>query len=120
MIRFVVVDEIHLVNHFGRTFRNEFGALKDKLFAPLQNMIPMMFITATCTKEICESFQTLLGVTISNQHWPSPRKMATRQIAFNLFYTTQPLRLAKPIIELILTTDPDCPLLPKKGIVYGN
>ena len=32
LIRFVVVDEIHLFNHFGRSFRKEFTELKESLF----------------------------------------------------------------------------------------
>ena len=29
LIKFVVVDEVHLFTHFGRSFRNEFNDLKD-------------------------------------------------------------------------------------------
>ena len=32
LIRFVVVDEVHLFTHFGRSFRNEFNDLKDRFF----------------------------------------------------------------------------------------
>ena len=36
LICFIVVNEIHLlVNHFGKFFRSEFGALKEKLFVHL-------------------------------------------------------------------------------------
>ena len=32
LIRFVVVDKVHLFTHFGRSFRNEFNDLKDRFF----------------------------------------------------------------------------------------
>ena len=79
--------EIHLVNHFGKTFRSEFGALKEKLFAHLKKEVPMMFITATCTTDIRVSFQKLLDVEITQQHWPSSSKQANF-IQFNIFNTT--------------------------------
>ena len=111
--RFIAVDEIHLVNNVGKTFRSEFGALKEKLFAHLKKEIPMMFITATCTTDIRVSFQNLLDVDITQQHWPAPSKMATRQIStrqiisFNLTYSTQPLRFVnnKKTIKGILMPD---------------
>ena len=37
LIHFIVVDEIHLVNRFGKTFREEFGAMKEKIFASMKN-----------------------------------------------------------------------------------
>ena len=52
LIRFGVVDEWHLFNSFGRSFRkNEFNLLKQKLFTrpKLNNLVPMLFLTATCT-----------------------------------------------------------------------
>ena len=54
LIKFIVIDEIHLVNHFGKTFRNEFEILKHKLFTHVKEYTPMMFITATCSANICE------------------------------------------------------------------
>ena len=67
-ISFVVIDEIHLVNHFGKTFRSEFGLLKQAIFECLPLVTPMMYMTATCTAAICKSFQSLLGVTLICDH----------------------------------------------------
>jgi len=51
LIKFVVVDEIHLFAQFGNTFRDEFGQLKKSLFDKLrQNKVPSLFMTATCTE----------------------------------------------------------------------
>ena len=35
LIRFIVVDEIHLYTHYAKTFRNEFALLKPKLLHKL-------------------------------------------------------------------------------------
>ena len=45
----IVVDKIHLVSHFGNSFREEFLLLKDKLLKKINPSIPMLFLTATCT-----------------------------------------------------------------------
>ena len=45
LIKFVVVDEVHLFTHFGRTFRSEFNDLKDGLFSKLPSSMPMIFLT---------------------------------------------------------------------------
>ena len=52
VINFIAVDEIHLVSHFGNTFRCEFNMLKRTLFNRIKHSIPMMFMTATCSKKI--------------------------------------------------------------------
>jgi superfamily II DNA helicase RecQ len=67
ILRFVCVDEIHLFSHFGRSFRQEFNKLKSSFFAKLPNMIPCLFLTATCTRCIKESFETSL-TCIGLQH----------------------------------------------------
>ena len=67
-----------------------------------------------------ESFQLLLRIKITDHHWPPPCEMATRQIAFNLCYSTQPLRLVKKRMKKILTRDPECPSLPNKAVIYAN
>ena len=51
-VSFVVVDEIHMFNSFGRSFRKEFSKLKGKLFRKVDKLTPMLFLTATCNKQI--------------------------------------------------------------------
>ena len=94
--------------------------MKQKIFAPLKNRIPTIFIPATCTKAIRESFQLLLGIEITDHHWPPPHEMATRQISFNLFYSSQPLRLVKQKVKSVLTHDLEFPCLPNKMVIYAN
>ena len=79
MIRFVVYDEIHLAAHFGSSFREEFGRLKDGFFLKLPPSMPMLFMTATCTPAIQELFETLIGTRINHTHWPAPIDMVNRK-----------------------------------------
>ena len=64
LIKFVVVDEVHLFTHFGRSFRNKFNYLKDGLFSKLSLTMPMLFLTATCTQAIEVAFQSMIGKSI--------------------------------------------------------
>ena len=95
-LRFVAVDEIHLFTHFGRSFRNEFNKLKDVLFSKLPRNIPSLFLTATCTRRIKESFESLIGVPITHIHWPPPHKMADRKVSLSLSSTPQDRSLTCP------------------------
>ena len=47
-IWFVLVDEIHIVSHFGRSSRDEFVKLKSALFQKIMDTIPILFLMATC------------------------------------------------------------------------
>ena len=50
LIKFIVVDKIHLFSQFGNIFRTEFGLLKRSLFDKLTlfpTKIPTLFMTAT-------------------------------------------------------------------------
>jgi superfamily II DNA helicase RecQ len=89
MIRFVVIDEIHLVSHFGSSFRKEFSALKDVLFKKISNHIPVLMLTATCNNWVYQSIQQILGVTINQVHWPSGEQMRHRSVAINVSYGTK-------------------------------
>ena len=57
MVRLVVVDKIHLVTHFGSSFRKEFEGLKSKLFKAIKSQIPMLFLTATCSTYIASTLR---------------------------------------------------------------
>ena len=70
-LRLIVVDEIHLFAHFGRSFRTEFTDLKNKLFLKVPKKTVMLFLTATCTKCIKSNFKTTMGVDITHVSWPS-------------------------------------------------
>ena len=67
-ICFVVLDELHLFNSFGRSFRNEFPQLKEKIFDKFPLPIPMLALTATCTSNIKSSVEDLIG---KNSHIPT-------------------------------------------------
>ena len=60
MLKLLTIDELQLFVQFGCRFRNEFFALKEKVFAPLslsggkQTKIPILFMTATATTTILE------------------------------------------------------------------
>ena len=117
MIRFVVYDEIHLAAHFGSSFRQEFGHLKARFFHRLPPALPMLFMTATCTPSIRDSFECLIGTRINHVHWPSPMNMVSRKMAISFRYTTRPKTHVKKLLERDLKADPN---LPNKVIIYSN
>ena len=45
LIKFVVVDEVHLFTHFGRTFRDEFNLLNEHLFSKVLRTFYTYFYT---------------------------------------------------------------------------
>ena len=68
LILFVVVYELHLVEHFGITFREEFGELKNCLFQVILDTLPMLFLTDTCINQIQTSPKALLGINLNAVH----------------------------------------------------
>jgi Superfamily II DNA helicase len=88
-IQFIVIDEIHLVSQFGSSFRKEFLALKDILFAKVSTITPVLLLTATCNNWIYESLQQILGITINQIHWPSALEMKHRSVAMSVTYGTK-------------------------------
>ena len=117
LLRFVVVDEIHLFTHFGRSFRTEFTDLKDKIFKKLPAKVPSLFLTATCTKRIKESFETLIGLDITHIHWPTAVEMVDRKVSLFIAYSSRPFSNMLNSIARLLKADDDHP---KKFIVYSN
>ena len=63
LIRFVVVDEVHIFNRFGLSFRKEFPALREPLFGKLTTT-PILMMTDKCTHCICDSIQTMPGLKL--------------------------------------------------------
>jgi ATP-dependent DNA helicase RecQ len=117
LIRFVVVDELHLFTSFGRSFRNEFNHLKQKLLIKLNNLVPMLFLTATCTERILHSFEEMIGVSITHMDWPSAKELSTRRVAIFAYYSERP---SQNMFKVIKKTLEDTSPLPKKSIVYSN
>jgi superfamily II DNA helicase RecQ len=101
----VCVDEVHLFVHFGMTFREEFKALTPALFSKLKvrccntrSTIPILFMTATCTKSIVETVERIVGFMFdkdSNVFWPQPDEMQHRQVLLDVQYSTQALHVFK-------------------------
>lgn len=117
LIRFVVVDELHLFTSFGRSFRNEFNQLKQKLFIKLNNLVPMLFLTATCTDRILDSFETMIGVKVTHMDWPSATELSTRRVGIYANYSERP---TQNMFKVIKKTLEDPSALLKKSIVYSN
>ena len=121
LIRFVVVDEVHLFTHFGRSFRNEFNDLNDRFFSNLASSMPMLFLTATCTHTIDAAFQKMIGKSITHREWPIPSimSMGNRRTAINVTYSSRPYGNMFKSIALIQKESLENEL-PKKVIVYSN
>ena len=117
LIRFVVVDEIHLAVHFGNSFRDEFLKLKDIFFKKVKSTIPMAFMTATCSTFIQSSVQEIFGVELNCSHWPSPVEMMHRSVSIHVSYTSRPFQYVSKTIKNNLSVHPS---LPNKVIVYSN
>jgi hypothetical protein len=83
----VFVDEVHLFTHFGMTFCNKFKELTPFLFdkvkvagsaSKTKMKIPILFMTAPCTKSAVDVTSTITGLTFDtnvNVFWPPPLKM---------------------------------------------
>jgi hypothetical protein len=108
----VCVDEVHLFCHFGMTFRKEFQLLDRKLFRKLRvgnsrsiTKVPILFMTATCTKAIVDRVEVMSGLTFDrdvNVFWPQPEDMVHRHVFLEVAYTTQPMTNFQKKIDPIL------------------
>ena len=118
LIRFIVVDEIHLVTQYGRSFRSEFATLKDGLFSKVSPTTPMLFMTATCTLPIKSSLEHLFGITINSLHWPFPSGMMHRSVKIDArYHTSQAFSTVTKSIKQFIKPHPN---LPSKVIIYSN
>ena len=117
IIRFVVVDEIHLAVHFGNSFRDEFLKLKDLFFNKLKSTVPMAFMTATCSRFIESSIQDMFGIELNRSHWPSPIEMMHRSVSIYVSYTSRPFQYVSKTIKSNIAIHPS---LANKVIVYSN
>lgn len=117
LLAMIVIDEIHLLTDFGRSFRTEFNMLKSELFEEVKASTPMLFLTATCTKSVKSSFEELIGVTCNDVHWPSAVEMMNRNVRIDVLYTPLWYASVKKTIGVYLSDDP---ILPNKVMVYSN
>ena len=118
-LRLIVVDEIHLFAHFGRSFRTKFNDLKKKLFLKVPKKTVMLFLTATCTKRIKSSFETTMGVDITHVSWPSAVELADRKVSLFVSYSSRPFSNMSKSIAMMLK-DENSSFPNSKFIVYSN
>ena len=117
LVKFVVIDELHIFNCFGRSFRSEFNKLRTKLFKSVDKFVPMLFLTATCNREIRSSFETMIGVTITHTEWPSSSQIGNRNVSIFSQYSQRPIgRVEKSISQILKGGADDC----SKSIVFSN
>jgi hypothetical protein len=97
----ITVDECHLYVQFGLEFRSEFCQLREILFAPILSCdlnVPILFQTATATKECFDELQSITGVELKDNNllWSSdPTSVARRSIFIDLVIQESPLRTIK-------------------------
>ena len=116
-ISFVVVDELHMFNDYGRSFRVEFQRLRSRLFRQVSARTPMLFLTASCNARIRSSFEKMIGLKMTHVHWPYASEIANRRVSLHSSYSQKPWsKVSKLIVELLKTDS----ALPNKVIVYSN
>ena len=116
-VSMIVIDEIHLLNEFGRSFRKEFQMLKTALFQKIQKGVPMLSLTATCTTSILTSYENLIGVKCNHIHWPSPINMVNRKVRIKMLYTPLWYNSVQKNVKSYLIPNK---LKRKKVIIYSN
>ena len=114
LIKFVLVDEIHLFAPFGNTFRNEFGQLKRSLFDKLSqstNKVPTLFMTVTCTLPMIEDVECITGYSLQYHHWLLPSMMSHRAVGIDTRYSYHHFSLLKHTISDSLKPTSSRPLV---------
>jgi hypothetical protein len=122
LLRLVCCDEIHLMVRFGASgFRKEFGALRPLLFNLLrvnqyaaskkpvkQTLVPIMFMTATCSYQQVKDLESLTGISIGHDinsvFWPDADGMFNPIVTIDIRYTEQALSVFKKTITESLKT----------------
>ena len=77
----------------------------------------MLFLTATCTKSVQSSLETLIGVKCNSLHWPSPLEMTNQKVRIEVMYTPLWYASVQKTIAFYLPTHAT---LPNKVIIYSN
>jgi hypothetical protein len=116
LLRLVCCDEIHLMVRFGSSgFRKEFAALRPLLFNLLRvnqyssskkpvakTLVPIMFMTATCSYQQVRDLEILTGISISHDiqsiFWPDAVGMYNPIVTIDIRYTEQALSVFKKTI----------------------
>ena len=65
ILKLMVTDEVHLINDFERSFRNEFQMLKNRFFSKAKADTPMLLLIATCTSFMLAAFDALIDTQAS-------------------------------------------------------
>ena len=117
LLSMIVIDEIHLLTDFGRSFRVEINMLKEELFSKVKDTKPMLFLTVMCTKSVRSSFENLIGVKCNSLRWPSPLEMMNQKVRIEVVYTPLWYSSVQKTITFYL---PDHATLPNKVIIYSN
>ena len=119
----VVIDELHLCIHYGRSFRDEFRELKSLVFSPLPSSSLCLLLTATCSLSIIHASQKLLGIEITHRHWPTAAEMVNRSQSIVTTYTSVKLRFVQKLISEYfgkVNSDSNGRILPNKIMIYNN
>ena len=101
MLLHLTINECHLYVQFGLEFRSEFVLLQSVLLGPmlaLEKPVPVLFQTATVTRECLDDLQQITGVTFQNDNllWSSnPSTISRRSINIDLVFQESPLRTVK-------------------------
>jgi len=117
LVRLVVVDEIHLVSHFGSSIRKEFAGLKSKLFKAIKSPTPMLLLTTTCSTHIVSTLQLMFDIQFNAVHWPAAADMKHRSVKVMVQYTSRAFQYVSSTIKSQITPHPT---LPNKVIIYSN
>ena len=117
------MDEVHLSQHFARSFRNYFDYLGNLVFNKLHRKIPWNFMTATCSKSIIAASECIFGFWISHKDWPTVKGMANWKQAPQATYTSVGIWYIYDVISQDLgksDSDSNGHALSDKVMFYGN
>ena len=100
MLRFIAVDEIQLIVHYGLSFRSQFAMLSTTIFKQIKTgrfatKIPVLFMTASCNLEMFEQLKILTGLMFypdnRNVFWPGSTLLMKRSVCTRVVYSNRPL-----------------------------
>jgi superfamily II DNA helicase RecQ len=124
LLQFIAVNEIHLFIHFACSFRQEFSWLQPYLFSKLQSCdsslrttVPVLFMTATCNKNILKNVKLLSGLKfhVTNIFWPPRLGMWHHNVTFDNCYSSPPLGIIQSCLKKLITTNNK-----SKFMIYSN
>jgi superfamily II DNA helicase RecQ len=104
-LKMVCVDEAHLYVMHGLYFRPKFFKLKEILFDKMKNSnIPVVFMTATATKDMIGHIKQLSGLDILSENitWASSEGIQRRDVIVEVCWKEQVIRDFKDLADNIL------------------